>query len=69
MPVRSFIRLNSLIEKIATALGYTVVRNDLIRDNQFKDIIVVCRNNAMNPLNLRPNFRYADQVPDIKTSI
>lgn len=63
-----FIRLNSLIEKIATALGYTVERNDLIRDSQFKDIIVVCRNNAMDPLNLRPGFNYADRVPDIKTS-
>lgn len=63
-----FIRLYKLLEKVVKALGYELVSNDLLYDNDFKDVILICRRNGMYKDSLGSSISYNMHVPHLLAS-
>lgn len=63
-----FIRLYKLLEKVVKALGYKLTANDLLQDNDFKDVILICRRNGMYKDSLGSSISYNMHVPHILVS-
>lgn len=63
-----FTRLYKLIEKVINGLGYDLLKNDLLLDDNFKDVILVCRRNGMYKDSLGSSFSYNMHVPRILVS-
>ncbi len=63
-----FLRYGVLIEKVITALGYNITRNDLTQDQEFNDIIFISRCNPLIPaVNNETSFKYKNFMPVITT--
>lgn len=60
-----FIRLYCLLEKMIKALGYTLTKNDLLQDNDFKDVVLMCRRNGLYKDSLGSSIAYNMHVPHI----
>nr|WP_288215325.1 hypothetical protein [uncultured Butyricimonas sp.]DAZ13380.1 MAG TPA: hypothetical protein [Caudoviricetes sp.] len=60
-----FIRLYKLLEKVVKALGYELTSNDLLLDDDFKDVILMCRRNGMYKDSLGCSISYNMHVPHL----
>lgn len=63
-----FLRLYSLLERVVKALGYDLVKNDLLLDNDFKDVILMCRRNGLYKDSLGSSISYNMHVPHLLAS-
>lgn len=63
-----FTRLYKLIEKVMNGLGYDLLKNDLLLDENFKDVILVSRRNGMYKDSLGSSFSYNMHVPRMLVS-
>lgn len=63
-----FLRLYSLLERVIKALGYDLVKNDLLLDADFKDVILMCRRNGLYKDSLGSSISYNMHVPHLLAS-
>ena len=63
-----FIRLYRLLEKVIKAIDYHLVANDLLLDDDFKDVILICRRNGMYKDSLGSSISYNMHVPHLLVS-
>lgn len=60
-----FVRLEALIRKIVSALGFSLSENDLSTDNDFRDVTLVCRRRTILRSSGSTSFQYNEHVPHI----
>lgn len=63
-----FVRLYKLLERIVSALGFTLENNSLLDDAGFADVILVCRRNTILRSDSTKSFSYNEFVPHIKVA-